>query len=61
MDPARIHEGMRQMHFENVLGCWERSELNQAEAAELLGMGGGRSGGCETNGNLPETADDKYH
>jgi transposase len=27
------------MRFENVLGRWERSELSQAEAAELLGVG----------------------
>jgi transposase len=39
MDRARIHEGVCQMRFENVLGRWERSELSQAEAAELLGVG----------------------
>jgi transposase len=39
MDRARVHEGIRQMRFENVLGRWERSELSQAEAAELLGVG----------------------
>ena len=39
MDPARVHEGIRQMRFENVLGRWERSELSQTEAAELLGVG----------------------
>jgi transposase len=39
MDRARIHEGIRQMRFENVLGRCERSELSQAEAAELLGVG----------------------
>jgi transposase len=27
------------MRFENVLGRWERSELSQTEAAELLGVG----------------------
>jgi transposase len=39
MDWARVHEGIRQMRFENILGRWERSELSQAEAAELLGVG----------------------
>ena len=39
MDRARIHEGICQMRFENVIGRWERSELSQAEAAELLGVG----------------------
>ena len=39
MDRARIHEGIRQMRFENVFGRWERSELSQPEAAELLGIG----------------------
>ncbi len=39
MDRARIHEGVRQMRFEHILGRWERSELSQAEAAELLGVG----------------------
>ncbi len=39
MDRARVHEGIRQMRFENIFGRWERSELSQAEAAELLGVG----------------------
>lgn len=39
MDRARIHEGIRQMRFEDVLGRWRRSELSQSEAAELLGVG----------------------
>ncbi len=38
MDRARIHEGIRRMRFEDVLGCSERSELSQIEAAELLGI-----------------------
>ncbi|HMC93352.1 MAG TPA: ISNCY family transposase [Polyangia bacterium] len=38
MDRARIHEGIRRMRFEDVLGRSERSELNQIEAAELLGI-----------------------
>src|ERR1700733_14443015 len=38
MDLARIHEGIRRMRFEDVLGRSERSELSQMEAAELLGI-----------------------
>src|SRR5271166_905607 len=38
MDRARIHEGIRRMRFEDVLGRSERSELSQMEAAELLGI-----------------------
>src|ERR1700712_1758949 len=38
MDRARIHEGIRRMRFEDVLGRSERSELSQLEAAELLGI-----------------------
>jgi transposase len=38
MDRARIHEGIRRMRFEDVLGRAERSELSQMEAAELLGV-----------------------
>lgn len=38
MDRARIHEGIRRMRFEDVLGRSERSELSQMEAAELLGV-----------------------
>jgi transposase len=38
MDRARIHEGIRRMRFEDVLGRSERSELSQIEAAELLGV-----------------------
>jgi transposase len=38
MDRARIHEGVRRMRFEDVLGRSERSELSQMEAAELLGI-----------------------
>jgi transposase len=38
MDRARIHEGIRRMRFEDVLGRTERSELSQMEAAELLGV-----------------------
>ena len=38
MDRARIHEGVRRMRFEDVLGRPKRSELSQMEAAELLGI-----------------------
>jgi transposase len=38
MDRARIHEGIRRMRFDDVLGRLERSELSQMEAAELLGI-----------------------
>jgi hypothetical protein len=38
MDRARIHEGIRRMRFEDVLGRSDRSELSQIEAAELLGV-----------------------
>jgi len=38
MERARIHEGVRRMRFEDVLGRTERSELSQIEAAELLGV-----------------------
>jgi len=39
MDRARIHEGICQMRLVNGLGRRARSELSQAEAAELLGVG----------------------
>src|SRR5664279_507259 len=38
MDRARIHEGIRRMRFEDVLGRSERSELHQMEEAELHGI-----------------------
>ena len=38
MDCARLHEGIRRMHFTDVLGRSKRSELSQMEAAELLGI-----------------------
>ena len=38
MDRARIHEGVRRMRFEDILGRLQRSELSQMEAAELLGI-----------------------
>ena len=36
MDRARIHEGIRRMRFEDVLGRTERFELSQMEAADCL-------------------------
>jgi transposase len=38
MDRARLHEGIRQMRFEDVLCRTERCELSQMEAAALLGV-----------------------
>ena len=38
MNRACVHEGIRRMRFEDVLGRSERSELSQAEAGELLGV-----------------------
>ena len=38
MDRVRLHEGIRLMRFEDVPGRSERSELNQMEAAEWLGI-----------------------
>ncbi len=39
MDPARNTRAYVRRIFKNVLGRWERSELSQAEAAELFGAG----------------------
>src|SRR6266446_3950698 len=39
MDRARVHEGVRRMRFERLLDRQERGELNQEEAAEMLGIG----------------------
>jgi transposase len=38
MDRARINEGIRRMRFEDLLDRHERGELNQDEAAEMLGI-----------------------
>ena len=38
MERARVHEGVRRMRFEDVLGRTERSELSQMETAELFGI-----------------------
>ena len=37
-------QGVRMIKFLSILDRYESSELNQMEAAELLGMGSGRSG-----------------
>ena len=39
MDRARLHEGIRQMRFEQIFDRWERSELSQWEGAALPGVG----------------------
>ena len=38
MGTASVHEGVRRMRFENLLGRQERGEITQAEAAEMLGV-----------------------
>ncbi len=39
MDRARLHEGKRQVRFEQIFDRWERSEPSQSEAAALLRIG----------------------
>lgn len=38
MRRTEVLQGLREMKFEQVLGRWERHDLSQAEAAEVLGM-----------------------
>ena len=38
MGTASIHEGVRRMRFESLLGRQERREITQEEAAEILGV-----------------------
>ena len=38
MGTARVHEGVRRMRFESLVGRWDRGEIGQAEAAEMLGV-----------------------
>ena len=38
MGTARVHEGVRRMRFESLVGRWDRGEVTQAEAAEMLGV-----------------------
>jgi transposase len=38
MDRAKVLQGLRMMKFEAMAERWERGELSQAEAAEILGM-----------------------
>lgn len=38
MGTASVHEGVRRMRFESLLGRQERGEITQVEAAEMLGV-----------------------
>src|SRR6266852_4210316 len=38
MKRAELLQGLRRMKFEAVLGRWQRQELNQMEAAEIMGV-----------------------
>lgn len=38
MGTASVHEGVRRMRFESLVGRWERGDLTQTEAAEMLGV-----------------------
>lgn len=38
MGTASVHEGVRRMRFESLVGRWERGDLTQMEAAEMLGV-----------------------
>ena len=38
MNRAALHEGLRRMRFEHTLDRYERGELSQLEAAEILGI-----------------------
>lgn len=38
MGTASVHEGVRRMRFESLVGRWERGDLTQIEAAEMLGV-----------------------
>jgi transposase len=38
MSRAALHEGLRRMRFEQILGCHAGGEFTQAEAAEMLGI-----------------------
>lgn len=38
MNRTEVLQGLRTMKFEDVLGRWERGDLSQAEAADILGM-----------------------
>jgi len=38
MGTARVHEGVRRMRFESLVGRWDRGEITQVEAAEMLGV-----------------------
>jgi len=38
MGRARVHEGVRRVRFESLVGRWEGGEIGQAEAAAMLGV-----------------------
>jgi len=38
MGTAAVHEGVRRMRFESLVGRWDRGEITQGEAAEMLGV-----------------------
>src|SRR6266849_4859386 len=38
MKRAELLQGLRRMKFEAVLGRWQRQELSQMEAAEIMGV-----------------------
>src|SRR6202521_1123387 len=38
MGTAGVHEGVRRMRFESLVGRWDRGEITQVEAAEMLGV-----------------------
>ena len=38
MGTAAVHEGVRRMRFESLVGRWDRGEITQVEAAEMLGV-----------------------
>ena len=38
MKRTELLQGLRRMKFEAVLGRWQRQELSQVEAAEILGV-----------------------
>jgi len=44
MRRTEAHQGVRMIKFSSILSRYEAAEFSQAEAAELLGIGGGRSG-----------------
>jgi hypothetical protein len=37
MGTASVHEKVRRIRFESLVARWERGDLTQVEAAEMLG------------------------